>query len=72
MSFSTKSYAERLTAAIAASDKQTDPEQAVVIMKRALLAEIKTVNAIANMPAFRAWIEGERFDMLSIRARSKS
>jgi hypothetical protein len=69
--FATKSYADRLRAAIALSDKQTDPERAVFIMKQALEKEIKLVEAIQNTAGFAAWIGGERFDLATIRARKK-
>ena len=69
MSWKTKSYAERLTAAIAKSDAEADPEQAVYVMKCALQKEIKLANEIESMASFRAWFEGERFDVQMIRGR---
>ena len=71
MSWKTKSYAERLTAAIVKSDAEADPEQAVYILKCALQKEIDLVKKIESMSGFRAWFEGERFDVQAIRGNKR-
>ena len=68
---STKSYKERLRAAIAKSDAHSDVEQAIFILKQAIEAEIALIDKIESMPMFRVWLEGERFDFEAIKARRK-
>jgi hypothetical protein len=61
--FNTKSYADRLEAAIAKAEKAQTDLEAFQILGTAMRAEIALVNKITSMPMFRAWIEGERFDL---------
>lgn len=71
MSFNSKSYEQRLRDAIAKSDKEPDVERAIFILKQAIENEIKLVNKLENMAGFRAWLQGERFELNTVSARKK-
>lgn len=77
MSFQTKGVIERLEAALKKAEEHMDmpgydtgdAERAYVTLADAINAEIATIKAIRDMPAFRAWFAGERFDLSKIRGR---
>lgn len=71
MTYITQPYSERLRKAIVRADKQPTPEQAVFVLKAALESEIKTAEKIVSMPQFRAWLAGERFEDVVIRANKR-
>lgn len=69
MSFSTKTYSQRLKAALVKCDKESDPVWKVKILQDVINSEIKLVEKIENMPGFRAWLDGEHFDISQVRSR---
>lgn len=71
LNYTTSGYAKRLRAAMLASDKEPDVERAIRILKDAFEREIALTEKITSMPHFRAWFEGERFDLSKIKARKK-
>jgi hypothetical protein len=71
MIFASKGFAARLKAAQVKADRAPHATMAIDILNKAIDAEIKLVEAITDMPAFRTWIEGERFDLSKVRAAKK-
>lgn len=63
----TPGVVERLNKAMAKAQKIIDPEQAYRVLEDAVIKEVERIEAIKDMPAFRMWIEGERFDLSKVR-----
>ena len=73
MSFKTKSYKDRLQSAIDRTDKDGVSDlQAFKILYDVIVAEIAMVEKIESMSGFRAWFEGERFDLAAVKGRKKT
>ncbi len=67
--FRNKSYEERLTEALEKSAKEHMPDAARKILEAAIIKEIDMVRAIQDMPGFRIWFEGDRFELSNARGR---
>jgi hypothetical protein len=63
----TPGIVERLTKVLEKSAKMQNKGDEwppiVLLLEEAINKEIKIIQAIKDMPAFRSWIEGERIDL---------
>jgi hypothetical protein len=64
--FNSKGVVERLEAALKRAETAHRPQ---IVLSDAIIKEIATIKAIKDMPGFRAWIEGERFDLSKAKGR---
>ena len=67
--FKTKGIRERFKAVQKKARDCIIPERSVELLMEAIDKEIAMIKAIKDMAGFRAWLDGERFDLSKIRGR---
>jgi len=67
--FQTKGVVERLNGACGKAANTKDINAAYKILEDAIAKEVQIVEAIIDMPGFKAWLEGDRFDLMKVRGR---